>query len=195
MLYRDYSRAPASGSRTSTAAARTSRRSPSCSELNAVTHGQVPGVIMAAEESTAWPGRLAPDLDRRARLRLQVEHGLDARHARLLPRAIRSTAPTTTTSSPSACSTHSPRTSCCRSHTTRSSTARARCSRRCRATAGSSSRTFAPSTPTCGRIPGRSCCSWAASSHRSRNGATIGASTGTCSGTPPTPASTRSSAT
>ena len=30
-------------------------------------------------------GRLAPRLPRRARLRLQVEHGLDARHARLLP--------------------------------------------------------------------------------------------------------------
>ena len=29
-------------------------------------------------------GRLAPDLRRRPRLRLQVEHGLDARHARLL---------------------------------------------------------------------------------------------------------------
>ena len=29
-------------------------------------------------------GRLAADLPRRARLRLQVEHGLDARHARLL---------------------------------------------------------------------------------------------------------------
>ena len=29
--------------------------------------------------------RLAPDLVRRARLRVQVEHGLDARHARLLP--------------------------------------------------------------------------------------------------------------
>ena len=29
-------------------------------------------------------GRLAPDLPRRARLRLQVEHGLDARHARVL---------------------------------------------------------------------------------------------------------------
>ena len=29
--------------------------------------------------------RLAPDLPRRTRLRLQVEHGLDARHARLLP--------------------------------------------------------------------------------------------------------------
>ena len=39
---------------------------------------------MAAEESTAWPGGVAADVRGRARLRLQVEHGLDARHARLL---------------------------------------------------------------------------------------------------------------
>ena len=42
--------------------------------------------------------RLAPGLPRRARLRLQVEHGLDARHARLLRSASRSTAASTTTS-------------------------------------------------------------------------------------------------
>ena len=36
-----------------------------------------------AEESTAWPGVTRPDAPRRPRLRLQVEHGLDARHARL----------------------------------------------------------------------------------------------------------------
>ena len=44
----------------STAAARTSRRSRSCSELNEVVHGREPGVIMAAEESTAWPGVSRP---------------------------------------------------------------------------------------------------------------------------------------
>ena len=37
-----------------------------------------------AEESTAWPGVSRPTYARRARLRLQVEHGLDARHARVL---------------------------------------------------------------------------------------------------------------
>ena len=41
---------------------------------------------------------VAPDLPRRARLRRQVEHGLDARHARLLRATTRSTAATTTTS-------------------------------------------------------------------------------------------------
>ena len=43
-------------------------------------------------------GRVAADIPRRPRLRLQVEHGLDARHARLLRAATRSTAATTTTS-------------------------------------------------------------------------------------------------
>ena len=42
--------------------------------------------------------------------------------------------------------------------------------RRCRATAGSSSRTCARSTRTCGRTPARSCSSWAASSRRSGSG-------------------------
>ena len=39
---------------------------------------------MVAEESTAWPGVSRPVDLRRARLRAQVEHGLDARHARVL---------------------------------------------------------------------------------------------------------------
>ena len=43
-------------------------------------------------------GRLAADLPGRARLRLQMEHGLDARHARRTSRTTRSTAATTTTS-------------------------------------------------------------------------------------------------
>ena len=43
-------------------------------------------------------GRLAADLRRRARLRLQVEHGVDARHARATSSAIPSTAGTTITS-------------------------------------------------------------------------------------------------
>ena len=43
-------------------------------------------------------GRLAADLPRRPRVRLQVEHGLDARHARVLRARARSTAAGTTTS-------------------------------------------------------------------------------------------------
>ena len=39
---------------------------------------------MIAEESTSWPGVTPPGASRRPRVHLQVEHGLDARHARLL---------------------------------------------------------------------------------------------------------------
>ena len=89
-------------------------------------------------------GRHAPDRGVRARLRPQVEHGLDARlaavHARGpdVPRA-----PPRRASRSRSC-TRSARTSCCRSATTRSCTARARCCTRCRATSGRSSRTCAP---------------------------------------------------
>ena len=76
------------------------------------------------------------------------------------------------------------RTSCCRSATTRSCTARARCCARCRATAGSSSPTCAPTSPSCGRTPASSCCSWARSSGRSRSGPRPASSTGGCSTTP-----------
>ena len=84
--------------------------------------------ISAAEESTAWPGVSRPDLPRRPRLRLQVEHGLDARHARLLPAG-----PGPPPLPPPRADVlprlrvHA-RTSSCRSPTTRSCTARARCS-------------------------------------------------------------------
>ncbi len=67
-------------------------------EMNAVVYGEHPGVMTIAEESTAWPGVSRPDLRRRPRLRLQVEHGLDARHARVLLQGARSTAASTTTS-------------------------------------------------------------------------------------------------
>ena len=50
-------------------------------------------------------GRQPSGAPRRPRLHLQVEHGLDARHARVHARRIRSTAAGTTTSSPSRCST------------------------------------------------------------------------------------------
>ena len=49
-------------------------------QLNEAVYGEYPDIVTHAEESTAWPGRLAADLPRRARLRRQVGHGLDARH-------------------------------------------------------------------------------------------------------------------
>ena len=52
-------------------------------EINATCYKRVPGIMMIAEESTAWPGVTRPIAPRRARLRLQVEHGLDERHARV----------------------------------------------------------------------------------------------------------------
>ena len=55
-------------------------------------------------------------------------------------------------------------------------------------------RTCARCTPTCGRTPARSCCSWARSSPRRPSGARSARSTGTCSRTPSTPASSRSCA-
>ena len=52
-------------------------------ELNTLTHGEHPGSIMVAEESTSFPGVTRPDAPRRPRFHLQVEHGLDERHAGL----------------------------------------------------------------------------------------------------------------
>ncbi len=50
---------------------------------NELVYGGFPGAITIAEEFDRLPRRVATDQHRRARLRLQVEHGLDARHARL----------------------------------------------------------------------------------------------------------------
>ncbi len=57
---------------------------------------KVPGAITIAEESTAFTGVSRPVYLGRARLHDEVEHGLDARHARLLLSRSRSTASTTT---------------------------------------------------------------------------------------------------
>jgi 1,4-alpha-glucan branching enzyme len=56
-----------------------------------------PGVVMIAEESTSWAGVSKPTDAGRARLRPQVEHGLDERRP-ALPGKTRSTGSTTTTS-------------------------------------------------------------------------------------------------
>ncbi len=107
---------------------------------------------------------VAADLPRRARLRAQVEHGLDARRARLpAPRAGAPEVPPQPAHVRPALRVDA-RTSSCRCPTTRSCTARARSSARCPATTGSASRTCACSTGSCGRTRARSSSSWAASS-------------------------------
>ena len=85
MLYLDYSRGRASGSRTSTAAARTSRPSTFLQQLNTVTHGAPSGHDHRCRGIDGVAGGQPPGLRRRARVHLQVEHGLDARHARVRP--------------------------------------------------------------------------------------------------------------
>ena len=69
--------------------------------LNEAVYRDHPDVQTIAEESTAWPMVSRPAYVGRPGLRHEVEHGLDARHARLLRARTRSTASTTTTSSPS----------------------------------------------------------------------------------------------
>jgi 1,4-alpha-glucan branching enzyme len=56
MLYRDYSRAPGEWIPNQYGGNEDLEAIAFLRELNEVTHWQVPGVIMAAEESTAWPG-------------------------------------------------------------------------------------------------------------------------------------------
>ena len=56
-------------------------------KFNEEVYARYPGVITIAEESTTWPGVSHPDAQRRPGLRLQVEHGMDARHARVPARS------------------------------------------------------------------------------------------------------------
>ena len=51
--------------------------------VNEAVYGEFPGAMTIAEESTAYSGVSQADQFRRPRLRLQMEHGLDARYARL----------------------------------------------------------------------------------------------------------------
>ena len=55
-------------------------------QLNTGIYADHPDVQTIAEESTAWPGVSRPVRRRGARLRAQVGHGLDARHAAVLRR-------------------------------------------------------------------------------------------------------------
>ena len=128
-----------------TAATRISKPSRSCASLNEAVYARIPARSHRRGVDVMAAG-VAADVRRGPGLRLQVEHGLDARHARL-PAATRPcTGAGTRRRSRSASRTRSPRISCCRCRTTKSSTARARCSARCPAMRGRSSRRCAPTT-------------------------------------------------
>ncbi len=103
--------------RRSTAAIRTSRRSPRSPPRGRWCRAPPTSAASASASSGTWGGCTTPSTT---------------------CAAIRSTASTTTTSSPSGSSTRFTRTSCCRFRTTRSCTARGRCSTRCRGTSGRS---------------------------------------------------------
>ena len=181
MLYLDYSRKPGEwipnvhGGRENLEAIAFVKR------LNEVVYGAHPGRAHGGGGVHLLAAGLAPRLPRRARLRAQVEHGLDARHARLLP--------------PRAGAPQIPPQPAHLRHALRvdgelrpaALPRRGRprqglaASARCRATSGSASPTCDCSTASCGPIRGRSCSSWAASSANPRSGITTAAWTGTSS--------------
>ena len=78
--------------------ARTSRRSTSCAGSTSEVYAQYPGRADDRRGIDRLADGVAADLPRRPGLRLQVGHGLDARHAAATVAATRSTASTTTTS-------------------------------------------------------------------------------------------------
>ncbi len=185
MLYRDYSRNAgewipnAHGGRENLEAIAFLRR------LNEVVGVERPQAVTLAEESTAFPAVSRPTYAGRPGIPLQVEHGLDARHAEV-HRARPDPPPVPPRRAdlrPGLCLQRELRAAA--SRTTRWCTARARCWPRCRATAGRSSPTCARTSASCSATRARSCSSWAASSRRSASGTTNTAWTGTCSATAP----------
>ena len=131
-------------------------------EINTVVHGEHPGVLTIAEESTAWPAVSRPIYVGGLGFALKWNMGwmhdtLDYFPHEPVHRRFHHHELTfgllyafTENFVPAAVA------------TTRSCTARARCSRRCRATAGSSWPTCGRCTPGCGPTRASSSCSWAA---------------------------------
>jgi hypothetical protein len=83
MLYLDYSRKPGEWIPNVFGGRENLEAMALLQEANATAYRRTPGVVTIAEESTSWPWGLAGDLDGWARLRLQVEHGVDERHPAL----------------------------------------------------------------------------------------------------------------
>ena len=149
--------------------------------FNEVVYRYHPAAMTIAEESTSWPMVSRPIVRRRARVRVQVEHGLDARRPRL--HGARSGAPEVP-----------PQPAHLRAAVRLARELRAPAvprrggprqglapSARCRATTGRGSPGSARSTGSCTGTPARSTSSWAGSSGRRASGITTRASTGTSS--------------
>ena len=98
MLYLDYSREPGEWAPNVHGGRENLEAVQFLQEMNGTVGKRVPGAITVAEESTSWPGVTKTHLGGRPRLRPEVEHGLDARLARLRPARPRSTGRTTTAS-------------------------------------------------------------------------------------------------
>ena len=157
-------------------------------QLNTLTHGEHPGTITAAEESTAWPGVSRPvhlgglgftykwnmgwmhdvleyahkdPVHRRWEHNLVTFSALVHVHGELHPAVLAR-----------------------RGRARQGRAARQDAGRCC----GRSTRRCGRCTATCTGIPARSCCSWAASSASGASGTTTAASTGICSTIPRTPA-------
>ena len=150
--------------------------------LNELRPREHPGALTIAEESTAWPGVSRPTYV--GGLGFGFKWNMGWMHDTLHyfgegpgpPQA------TTTTSSPSACSTPSPRTSSCRSRHDEVVHGKGSLLDKM---PGDDWQKFAnlraAATATCGAIRARSCSSWAASSAQGASGTTTRASTGICS--------------
>ncbi len=78
MLYRDYSRADGEWTPNRYGGREHLEAIALLQEVNATVYKHHPQVLMVAEESTAWPGVTAPTSVGGPRVRVQVEHGVDA---------------------------------------------------------------------------------------------------------------------
>ena len=188
MLYLDYSRPEGGwipnkqGGRENLEAISLLRR------FNSEVFSRFPEATTAAEEFDGLADGFETCRLGRPGLRLQMEHGVDARHAGLHQQRPDLPAPSPRPNPVSACITHSSRISFCRSHTTRWCTASDPFLAACREMSGSDLPTCAPITASCLVTPARSCSSWATSSLSRTNGSMTIRLTGTSFRNPGMPA-------